>query len=40
MEENDTFDPETTKAREVAAEAGQDPTDFLSLLPHYYRGEV
>ena len=40
MEENETFDPETPEAREVAAEAGQDPADFLSLLPHYYRGEV
>lgn len=40
MDESETFDPETRDAREVAAEAGQEPTDFLSLLPHYYRGEV
>lgn len=40
MDENDTFDPETQEAREVAAEAGQEATDFLSLLPHFYRGEV
>lgn len=40
MEEDDRFDPETHDAREVAAKAGAEPTDFLSLLPHYYRGEV
>ncbi|WP_331234944.1 DUF2270 domain-containing protein [Natronorarus salvus] len=40
MEGNDTFDPETEEAREVAAEAGRETADFLSLLPHYYRGEV
>lgn len=40
MEENDRFDPETRDAREVAAKAGTEPADFLSLLPHYYRGEV
>lgn len=40
MEENDRFDPETRDAREVAAKAGAEPADFLSLLPHYYRGEV
>lgn len=40
MDEDDTFDPETQEAREVAAEAGQEPMDFLSLIPHYYRGEL
>lgn len=40
MDEDDTFDPETREAREVAAEAGQEPMDFLSLIPHYYRGEL
>jgi uncharacterized membrane protein len=40
MGENDAFDPETRGAREVAADAGQESADFLSLLPHYYRGEV
>ncbi len=38
--DDETFDPETRSAREVAADAGQKSTDFLSLLPHYYRGEV
>ncbi|QIO25079.1 DUF2270 domain-containing protein [Haloarcula sp. JP-L23] len=40
MENDDSFDPEDQDAREVAAEAGRDQEDFLSLLPHYYRGEV
>lgn len=40
METNDSFDPETSEASEVAAAAGQEPVEFLSLLPHYYRGEV
>lgn len=40
MDESETFDPETRDTREVAAEAGQEPTGFLSLLPHYYRREV
>lgn len=37
---NDEFDPETEDAREVAAQAGEKREEFLSLLPHYYRGEV
>lgn len=40
MVHEDSFDPEDDEAREVAAEAGRDQTEFLSLLPHYYRGEV
>lgn len=40
MAHDDSFDPEDPDAREVAAEAGQDREEFLSLLPHYYRGEV
>jgi uncharacterized membrane protein len=40
MDENETFDTEMREAREVAAEAGQEPMDFLSLIPHYYRGEL
>lgn len=40
MAQDDTFDPEDREAREVAAKAGRDREDFLSLLPHYYRGEV
>lgn len=35
-----SFDPEEPSAREVAAAAGRDREEFLSLLPHYYRGEV
>ncbi|WP_101295176.1 DUF2270 domain-containing protein [Halegenticoccus soli] len=34
------FDPERREAREVAAEAATDRSEFLSLMPHYYRGEV
>ncbi|WP_255171747.1 DUF2270 domain-containing protein [Natrononativus amylolyticus] len=37
---DDEFDPETEEAREIAAEAGEESSEFLSLLPHYYRGEV
>nr|WP_211609115.1 DUF2270 domain-containing protein [Halogranum amylolyticum] len=37
---DDSFDPEQREAREVAAQAGRDEEMFLSLLPHYYRGEV
>lgn len=40
MAHDHSFDPEDREAREVAAEAGRDQGDFLSLLPHYYRGEV
>lgn len=40
MTHDDSFDPEARDAREVAAEAGRDHEEFLSLLPHYYRGEV
>ncbi|ELY99263.1 DUF2270 domain-containing protein [Natrialba asiatica] len=35
--ENDTLD---TEHEEVAAEAATDSENFLSLVPHYYRGEV
>ncbi|WP_323171063.1 DUF2270 domain-containing protein [Natrialba sp. PRR66] len=35
--ENDSLDPEH---EEVAAAAATDSDDFLSLVPHYYRGEV
>ncbi|WP_114576760.1 DUF2270 domain-containing protein [Saliphagus sp. LR7] len=38
--DDDSFDPEREEGREVAAEAGRESSDFLSLLPHYYRGEV
>lgn len=31
---------DSEEAREVAAQAGRDQAEFLSLLPHYYRGEV
>lgn len=40
MVQDDSFDPEDREAREVAARAGRDRAEFLSLLPHYYRGEV
>lgn len=40
MESDDTFDPEQREAREVAAQVGRDREEFVSLLPHYYRGEV
>lgn len=40
MGDDDSFDTESRDAREVAAEAGRDTAEFLSLLPHYYRGEV
>lgn len=40
MAHDHSFDPGDREAREVAAEAGRDRDDFLSLLPHYYRGEV
>lgn len=40
MGEDIDFDPDTTEQREVAAEAGRDREEFVSLLPHYYRGEV
>lgn len=40
MAHEESFDPEDHDAREVAAEAGRDQEEFLSLLPHYYRGEV
>jgi uncharacterized membrane protein len=34
------FDSAERDAREVAGDAGTDPDEFLSLMPHYYRGEV
>ncbi|WP_254544016.1 DUF2270 domain-containing protein [Halomarina pelagica] len=34
------FDPREHDAREVASETADDPERFLSLMPHYYRGEV
>ena len=37
---DETFDPTDREARDVAQEAGQDRSKFLSLMPHYYRGEV
>jgi uncharacterized membrane protein len=40
MAPEDSFDSKDQEAREVAAEAGRDQENFLSLLPHYYRGEV
>lgn len=40
MNDEHPFDPDTEEGREVAAKAGEESSDFLSLLPHYYRGEV
>ncbi|MFC7202604.1 DUF2270 domain-containing protein [Haloferax namakaokahaiae] len=37
---SDEFDATTTEARAVAAQAGAERDEFLSLIPHYYRGEV
>ncbi len=34
------FDPEAPEHREVAAEAAMERSDFLSLMGHFYRGEV
>jgi uncharacterized membrane protein len=34
------FDPTGRQAREVAGEAATSREEFLSLMPHYYRGEV
>lgn len=34
------FDATEREAREVAGEAATDREEFLSLMPHYYRGEV
>ncbi|XVH32965.1 DUF2270 domain-containing protein [Haloferacaceae archaeon DSL9] len=34
------FDPEAPEERAVAADAAGDRAEFLSLMPHYYRGEV
>lgn len=39
-EPTESFDPEGREEREVAAEAALDQSKFLSLMPHYYRGEV
>ncbi len=37
---DDGFDPMSDEAREIGERAATDPDDFLSLLPHFYRGEV
>ncbi len=34
------FDPEAPEHREVAAEAAMERSDFLSLMGHFYRGEL
>ncbi|SDJ39918.1 Uncharacterized membrane protein [Halovenus aranensis] len=34
------FDPESREEREVAGEAADDRSDFLSLMGHAYRGEL
>lgn len=34
------FDPESTEGREVAGAVAEDPSDFLSLMGHFYRGEI
>ena len=39
-EPNDEFDPEERDARDVGAKAGEERSEFMSLMPHYYRGEV
>ncbi|WP_306059207.1 DUF2270 domain-containing protein [Natronococcus wangiae] len=37
---DETSDRHDTQDQEVAADAGTDPEEFLSLLPHFYRGSV
>ncbi|PSP97458.1 hypothetical protein BRC94_10170 [Halobacteriales archaeon QS_5_70_17] len=37
---DDSFDPEDRDAREVAGRAGRERSEFPSLSPYYYRGEV
>ena len=39
-DEQDEFDATTPEAREVGQAAASDSDQFLSLMPHYYRGEV
>jgi uncharacterized membrane protein len=36
----DDFDPESPAEREIAGEAAEDRSDFLSLMGHAYRGEL
>ncbi|GAA5040536.1 DUF2270 domain-containing protein [Haladaptatus pallidirubidus] len=38
--DSDEFDSTQRDAREVAADAADNREEFLSLVPHYYRGEV
>lgn len=38
--DNDDFDAESAAEREVGSEAARDSTDFLSLMGHFYRGEI
>lgn len=42
MTDDDTrdFDPTNPEAWEVAAMAAYDREEFLSMMPHFYRGEV
>ena len=40
MGDPEDFDPTDHDQREVASEAATDREAFLSMLPHYYRGEV
>lgn len=37
---DETADQRDTQDDDVAADAGTDPEEFLSLLPHFYRGTV
>ena len=39
-EPTESFDSTGREEREVATEAALDESKFLSLMPHYYRGEV
>ena len=38
--DTDDFDPESAEELEVGGEAARDSTDFLSLMGHFYRGEI
>lgn len=37
---SDEFDPESPEAREIGGQATRDRSDFLSLMGHFYRGEL
>lgn len=34
------FDPESAKGRQIGGKAAREPSDFFSLMGHFYRGEL